>query len=224
LKASRSCFACQRIDSPYYSVLAAHLVGPAGRVAAVEPSPDFHQMLTANARANGCDNVRAVNAAASDVPGRLVFYLERSTNLGGTTAVRPHTVESSFEADAAPLPQLTEEELAAARLIKIDLEGAEAAAVSGLVPILPRLRGDAELVIEVTPRLLAKQGRTVDDVLRPLREHGFHTYRLANDYNASSYPAALRRPAPAARWREPVTAMTDLVLSRTDGEILPPGR
>ncbi|MEU8907849.1 FkbM family methyltransferase [Streptomyces mirabilis] len=104
MKASRSCFACQRIDSPYYSVLAAHLVGPAGRVAAVEPPPNFHQMLTANARANGCDNVRAVNAAASDVPGRLVFYLERSTNLGGTTAVRPHTVESSFEADAAPLP------------------------------------------------------------------------------------------------------------------------
>ncbi|WP_393096733.1 FkbM family methyltransferase [Streptomyces sp. LN325] len=193
MKASRSCFACQRIDSPYYSVLAAHLVGPAGRVAAVEPSPDFHQMLTANARAN----VRAVNAAASDVPGRLVFYLERSTNLGGTTAVRPHTVESSFEADSASLPQLvTEEELAAARLIKIDVEGAEAAAVSGLVPILPWLRGDAELVIEVTPRLLAKQGRTVDDVLRPLRPDFTPT-----DWPTTTTPAATQPPCVDLRRR-----------------------
>lgn len=40
----------------------------------------------------------------------MTFYLERSTNLGGTTAVRPRTVESSFEADAAPFPQLVREE------------------------------------------------------------------------------------------------------------------
>lgn len=154
-------------------------------------------LLTANARTHGCDNVRAVNAAASDFPGRLVFYLERSTNLGGTTAVRPHTVESSFEADSASLPQLvTEEELAAARLIKIDVEGAEAAAVSGLVPILPWLRGDAELVIEVTPRLLAKQGRTVDDVLRPLRPDFTPT-----DWPTTTTPAATQPPCVDLRRR-----------------------
>lgn len=219
MKASRSCFACQRIDSPYYSVLAAHLVGPAGRVAAVEPSPDFHQMLTANARAN----VRAVNAAASDVPGRLVFYLERSTNLGGTTAVRPHTVESSFEADSASLPQLvTEEELAAARLIKIDVEGAEAAAVSGLVPILPWLRGDAELVIEVTPACWPSKGElSTTFSVRCVRISHLPTGQRLQRRQLPSRPAST---CAAVRWREPVTAMTDLVLSRTDGEILPPGR
>ncbi|MET8954798.1 hypothetical protein [Streptomyces sp. NPDC004533] len=40
------------------------------------------------------------------------------------------SVEASFDADAAPLPHpLTEDELAAARLIKLDVEGGEAAAV-----------------------------------------------------------------------------------------------
>ncbi|SBT93342.1 hypothetical protein GA0115233_106220 [Streptomyces sp. DI166] len=153
----------------------------------------------------------------------MTFYLERSTNLGGTTAIRPRIVEASFEADAAPLPHLlTEEELAAARLIKLDVEGGEAAAVRGLAPLLPRLRDDAELVIEVTPRLLTKQGQAVDDVLGPLREQGFNVYRLANDYAAASYPAALARPAPAIRWHGPVTEMSDLVLSRTDAATLPP--
>lgn len=39
-------------------------------------------------------------------------------------------------------PQLTKEELTAARLIKIDVEGSEAAAVRGLAPVLHRLRTD----------------------------------------------------------------------------------
>ncbi|MGW0844240.1 FkbM family methyltransferase [Streptomyces sp. NPDC002787] len=207
----------------YFTVLASRLVGPTGRVVAIEPSPAFHRALTANLAANGCANVRTVNAAVSDFAGRMTFYLERSTNLGGTTTVRPRTVEASFEADAAPLPHLlTEEELAAARLIKLDVEGGEGAAVRGLAPLLPRLSDDAELVIEVTPRLLAKQGQAVDDVLGPLCEHGFHVYRLANDYAAGSYPAALARPAPAIRWHGPVTEMSDLVLSRTDAATLPP--
>ncbi|MGW4981618.1 FkbM family methyltransferase [Streptomyces mirabilis] len=207
----------------YFTVLASRLVGPSGRVVAIEPSPAFHQALTANIAANGCsNNVRTVNAAVSDTPGRVTFYLERATNLGGTTAVRPRTVEASFEADAAPLPTLlTEKELTAARLIKIDVEGGEAAALRGLAPVLKGLRDDVELVVEVTPRTLAKQGRTVDDVLGPLLDHGFHTYRLANDYAAAGYPASLRRPAPPVRWRGPVTEMSDLVFSRLDVETLP---
>lgn len=209
----------------YFTLLASRLVGPAGRVVAIEPSPAFHRALTANIAANGCSNVRTINAAISDTLRRMTFYLERSTNLGGTTAVRPRTVEASFEADAAPLPTLlTEDELATARLIKIGVEGGEAAAVRGLAPALHRLRHEAELVIEVTPRTLAKQGRTVDDVLAPLREHRFPPYLLANDYAAASYPAALRRPAPPVQWHMPVTEMSDLVFSRTDAAAMSPRR
>lgn len=207
----------------YYSVPAARLVGPTGHVVAIEASPHFHQQLTANAQTNACNNLRAVNTAISDTPGRMTFYLERSTNLGGTTAIRPRTVESSFEAAAAPLPHIvTDDELAAARIIKIDVEGGEAAAIRGLAPVLHRLRRDAELVIEVTPRLLAKQGHTVDDIIGPLQKHGFHTYRLPNDYAAASYPAALREPRPPERWRRPVEEMGDLVFSRIDTESLLP--
>ncbi|MFJ4617934.1 FkbM family methyltransferase [Streptomyces sp. NPDC088812] len=85
----------------YFTLLASQLVGPTDRVIAIEPSPAFYRALTANIEANGCTNVRTVNAAVSDAAGRMTFYLERSTNLGDTTSVLPRTVVSSFEADAA---------------------------------------------------------------------------------------------------------------------------
>ncbi|MFD8915105.1 FkbM family methyltransferase [Streptomyces sp. NPDC059575] len=206
----------------YYSVLARSLVGPTGPVVAIEPCPDFHLALRRNTDADGWGTVRTVQAAVGTEPGPVTFYLETSTNLGGTTTVRPRTVESTFQAQAAPVHELvTAEEFAAARLIKIDVEGAEAAAVTTLLPVLDRLRDDAELLIEVTPRSLAKQGLTVDDVLGPLKHAGFHIYRVVNDYDAASYPRDLRHPTAALRWGAPITTMTDLVLSRTDAETLP---
>ncbi|WP_322974649.1 FkbM family methyltransferase [Actinacidiphila epipremni] len=202
----------------YFTLLASRLVGPTGSVIAIEPSPAFHSALKANLAANGCNNVRTINAAVSDTHRRMTFYLERATNLGGTTAVRPRSVTATFEADAAPLPTLlTASELAAARVIKVDAEGGEAGVVQGLAPVLGLLRHDAELVIEVSPGLLAKQNRSVDEVLAPLHRHGFQPHRLANDYAASSYPAALRRPASPARWHGPITEMSDLVFSRSTG-------
>ena len=59
------------------------------------------------------------------------------------------------------LTSVTSEELASSLLLKIDVDGYEAAAVHGLLPALPKLRDDVEIMIEVTPRLLTKQGRTI---------------------------------------------------------------
>jgi len=206
----------------YFSVLAARQVGPGGGVVAIEASPRFHEILVENLRANECANVRSVNTAVSDTAERLTFYLEHATNLGATTIIRPaKAAQSTFEMTAQTLPEiLTQEELRCARLIKIDVEGAEAAAVRGLTPALDQLHPDAELVIEVNPERLAMQGQSVDDVIDPLLQRGFHIYRLANGYRAHTYPYALANPAAPVRWRAPVTEMSDLVFSRIDAEEL----
>lgn len=214
----------------YFTLLAAHLAGPAGHVVAIEAAPTFHQALTAAVHANHATinsaRVRAVHAAVSDAPARLAFYQPEPGNLGATSAVRPRTpTRPSFETDAHALPDLlTAQELAAARIIKIDVEGAEAAAVAGLADHLDRLHPDAELVIEVSWRLLRRQGRSVEEVTGPLIAAGFHPYLLANDYRARSYPDALRRPAAPVRLHPPFTGLrdpSDLVFSRTDADRLP---
>jgi FkbM family methyltransferase len=201
----------------YYTMLASHLVGPTGHVAAIEPVPRLHQHLQATVLLNEARNVRTIEKAVAVESGRVEMFLADPGNLGGTSTIRPRTVHKSFWVDAAPLPDLlAPAELTDARLIKIDVEGAEAAAVQTLVPALGALRPDAELIIEVTPRTLAKQGADVDDVIRPLPAAGFHIYRIANDYDVTTYPAAIRTPVPPQRWGQPVTGMSDLVFSRID--------
>lgn len=121
----------------------------------------------------------------------------------------------------APLAELLgQAELSTARVIKIDVEGADAAAVRGLLPALPHLRDDAELVVEVTPRLLAKQGESATGIIDNLREHGFHAYTLTNDYDPATYPQAIRSPQAPVRCTKTPEQMTDLVFSRTDADLL----
>ncbi|WP_079150619.1 FkbM family methyltransferase [Streptomyces hygroscopicus] len=208
----------------YYSVLASRLVGRNGKVVSVEASPAFHRILLRHAQRNGCANIRAVNAAVSDRDELLTFILASSRNMGANSIV-PYDgpAESTFQIAARPLPALlTEEEITRARVIKIDVEGAEGGVVRGLLPLLSRVRPDAELTVEVTPQRMAELGESVDDLLDAVRAHGFHVYHLANDYAAGSYPDALRRaPKVPVRRRGPVTEESDLVFSRVDAETLP---
>ncbi|MFC8569540.1 FkbM family methyltransferase [Streptomyces sp. NPDC057245] len=205
-----------------YAVLGARLVGPAGHVVAVEASPDFHRRLLRNAALNGRDNIRAVNAAVSDGRRRLTFVLASSRNMGANSIV-PYEgpAESSFEAEAFAAPDLLRsEEVAAARVIMVDVEGAEGAVVRGMEPLLDRLRPDAEIVVEVTPERMERLGDSVGELMEIMHRHGFHAYRLPNDYAPASYPRALRRPAAAVRVRGAVEGETELVFSRTDAETL----
>jgi FkbM family methyltransferase len=204
-----------------FSLLASHLVGPQGRVVALEPTPDYHDALAAAVNTNRRTNIRTIQAAASDTAGTTTLYLEDPTNLGHTTAVRPRHVHAQFEVPMAPLPELVSDaELTTARVIKIDVEGAEAAVLRGLLPALPRLRTDVEIVTEVTPRLLAKQGESVEFILEAMRQQGFHVYRLANDYDPATYPQVMRRPEPPVRCTEISLDMSDLVFSRIEADQL----
>ncbi|KPI12006.1 methyltransferase FkbM family [Actinobacteria bacterium OK074] len=207
-----------------FSVLAAQLVGEGGSVTAVEASPVFHETLLRQARLNGCHNIRAVNAAVADTPKKLTFVLVSSRNMGANSIV-PYDgpAESTFEIDALPLPDLlSADEIANARVVKIDVEGAEGSVVRGLAPVLGKLRPDAELTIEVTPDRMAQLGDCADELLRTMTDAGFHVYRLHNDYRPQSYPEALRNgPRVPVRWRGPVVEESDLIFSRVDAETLP---
>ncbi|MGY1437396.1 FkbM family methyltransferase [Streptomyces reniochalinae] len=206
----------------YFSVLASRLVGGAGAVTALEASPRFHRQALRNLRLNHCTNVRAVNAAVAAEHETLRFTLASSRNLGANSAVPwDGPVASSFEADAEPLAQLLRpDEIERARVIKIDVEGGEGAAIRGLEPVLGRLRPDAEIAVEVAPDRMARLGDDAAELLRTMRGHGFHPYRLTNSYRAGSYPAALHAPHPPRRWHGPLPAVSDLVFSRTDAEVL----
>ncbi|MEU6992928.1 FkbM family methyltransferase [Streptomyces sp. NPDC046465] len=206
----------------YFAVLGSRLVGAGGRVVAIEAAPAFHRRVLQHAELNGCANIRAVNAAVSDERKPLTFILASSHNMGANSIV-PYDgpAESTFETEASVLPDLLEpDEIARARVIKIDVEGAEGGVIRGLAPALDRLRPDVEIAVEVTPDRMEQLGDSVDELMTTMREAGFHPYRLVNEYAADSYPGAIRRPLAPVRWREPVVGETELVFSRIDAETL----
>ncbi|WP_405583909.1 FkbM family methyltransferase [Streptomyces sp. NBC_01190] len=208
----------------YFSVIASELVGPEGKVVAIEASRAFQDRLEQNARLNGCTNIRALHTAVSDKRQTLTFILASSHNMGANSIV-PYDgpAESTFEIEAFPLPDVLEEdEITSARVIKVDVEGAEGSVVRGMVALLDRLRPDAEITVEVTPERMAQLGDSVEELLDTMRGAGFNVYRLANEYAAATYPSALRgESAVPVRWRGPVTGESDLIFSRVDAETLP---
>ncbi|MCT9092606.1 FkbM family methyltransferase [Streptomyces sp. ASQP_92] len=205
-----------------FSILASRAVGDSGRVVAIEASPEFHRRVLQHVDLNGCRNVRAVNVAVADSRKTLTFVLASSKNMGANSIV-PYDgpAESTFEMAALPLSEvLRADEIAKARVIKIDVEGAEGGAVRGLAPVLDELRPDVEIAVEVTPDRMEQLGDSVDELMGIMRKHGFNAYRLVNDYSAGSYPCAVRSPIRPQRWREPIVGETELVFSRVDAEFL----
>ncbi|MCX5387540.1 FkbM family methyltransferase [Streptomyces sp. NBC_00083] len=201
-----------------FSVLGSRLVGDEGGVVAIEASPEFHRRVLHHVELNGCGNVRALNVAVADSRKTLTFILASSNNKGANSIV-PYDgpAESTFEMAALPLAELLRpEEVARARVIKIDVEGAEGGAVRGLAPVLDELRADVEIAVEVTPERMAQLGDSVDELTATMAKHGFNAYRLVNDYSPASYPRAVRNPVPPTRWRGPIVGETELVFSRVD--------
>jgi FkbM family methyltransferase len=203
----------------YYALLGAHVVGPPGRVVAVEASPDIADILRRNVQASRAENIRVVNAAAYGSRGVVRLYRGNAANCGETTIVTEFGGEAECEIDAFPLQDiLTPEELESARLIKIDAEGAEYAILAGFDGFR-RLRPDAELIVEVHPQYLAKRNESLEDLLALMAREGFTPYRVKEEYWAPGYLAGNPFPAPRRLQRE-VNDGTSLIFSRVDADVL----
>ena len=207
----------------YYALLAAKRVGWSGAVVAVEASPRIFAMLQDNLVRNRAHNVRAVNIAISDRPGVATLFSGPSWHIGLTSTVE--VPDSAFECEipTAPLREILQpEEVATARLVKIDIEGDEWSAVKGLVPLLGLLRPEAEIVVEVHPEGLSQRGHGAEDFMRVLVDAGYHAYELHNRA-LESYLSPYIRERPV-RIAEPslriIAKRTWLCFSRLDAEHL----
>lgn len=202
----------------YYSLLAADIVGSSGGVVAIEASPSIFASLSANIRLNRAHNIRLLQVAAADGGGKRRLFRAPAHNLGASSTYADIGYEDEGEVDAHPLHQLlTADEIARARIVKIDVEGAEAAVVQGLLPLLDRARADLEIVIEVGggPAGSPTARQSAAAIIAPLARHGFHVYRILNDYQPMAYVRkdATARPI-SVRSAESVSQECDLVFSR----------
>jgi len=151
----------------FFSLLAARLVGPTGRVVAFEPSPSNAAQLERNIDLNGFTNVTLVEAAVSSESGfgqldtpndrvaaRLAGNAESARD--GLVPVRIISIDGWRTETGFPHPGL----------MKIDVEGAEIAALRGAHEVIRASR--PVLLVEVHPTVGPAFADYFDGTLRPL--------------------------------------------------------
>jgi FkbM family methyltransferase len=215
----------------YFSLLASKCVGEKGKVVAIEASPEIFSRLNCNLGLNSVTNVRALNMAVSDCKQVLELFEGPEENIGNTTTVcawaNQHHCRPKCQVRALPLTDVLQpDEVKAARLIKIDVEGAEWNVVTGMTSMLPSCRTDLEIIIEVNPAILQAQGKSCKDLLASMERHGFRTYQIDQDCEHPTFPGEsyIRRKLPRRprRLRQPLgeAEFAELILSRLDAESL----
>jgi FkbM family methyltransferase len=189
---------------------------PQSSIVSIEAFPPTVEKLRLNLERNCVKNVRMIDVAVSDADGIVEFFYAGCFHEGATTTVKGRFQSTALPVSCKPLSKLLSgDEIAAARLIKIDVEGAELSVINGMVSILPLLPGDCEVIVEIS-------GDSVEGsafIFDAFAVHGFHAYELENDYNPLSYlyPQAPRRPQ---RLSVIPKKQTDVVFSRLDVECL----
>jgi FkbM family methyltransferase len=201
-------------------------VGETGKVVAIEALPQLFSMLEGNLKTNCAQNIRAVNVAAWDVEGFVSIFTRQEAPAGQTTLMEAWASQWQLDMQcavpAAPLSVILKpDEIKAARLIKIDVEGAEWHVISGMASLFPACRMDLEIIVEVTPQILQAEGRTCQDLLDFFSGFGFYPYRIENNYSPKAYFARVLPSRPERiDLNTTVTNQSDIIFSRINAASL----
>lgn len=198
----------------YDALLGSHLVGPKGKVVAIEASPTTFALLKRNlALNNDFSNVRAVNVAVSDRAGKLNLFEISKYNIGLTTSVASRAGTFVASVDALPLAQvLAADEIARVRLIKMDVEGAEAVILRRFLEDLSLFPEEMDLVVEASPDDDREAWVYIFDQLRAA---GFAVYEIPDEYEVKSCFEWRPGPSPPLRRIETLpTRRQDLLFTR----------
>ncbi len=152
----------------YFSLLASNLVGPTGRVIALEPNSENCRLLVSSLRLNGMSNVDLLPVAADGAPGWAYYATHVGSNGGlvddDNLLSRFGTVVPTFRLD-----DLVDRKV---DFLKMDVEGAEGRVVQGATRIIEKDRPivTTELKEEMLQRV---SGRSVADYLGYFGDLGY---------------------------------------------------
>jgi FkbM family methyltransferase len=164
----------------------ARRVGPTGRVVGIEPRPGSLRALRALCRLTGvADRTRLLPIALAEGRGRLplrIPVVPTRAHLPGTTddtdgaAAFANLPHKAIEVPTRALDDVVDAEgLERVDLVKIDVEGAELAALAGAHRTLDELR--PLVLVEADDLHQARYDATAQDVVDAVLEHGYEVFR-----------------------------------------------
>jgi len=171
-----------------YTALCGRAVGASGVVVAVEPDPQSRKFLHQTIDANSLTNCTVIAAAASDVPGVGSLYVSHE-NRGDNRLYANPLAGSSIQVDVVRLDdELERREIAAIEFLKIDIQGFEPYAMSGLQRTIERSK-DLVVLSELWPDGIQQAGRQAEAYLSELLGHGFELFELGRTGRMSKVTA-----------------------------------
>jgi FkbM family methyltransferase len=163
----------------HYTMRMAELVGPSGRVIALEPVPDTFSLLAANTRLFAHTNVSLLNVAASDRVAIAGMQIPRfASGLSNYYQARLSAGSGNVAVLTLPIDELS---LPSVRLVKIDVEGHE----------LPALKGMRGLLGHDHPVLIVETGS--QETMTFLSSLDYTVERLPGSSNLLCRPRAMGR-------------------------------
>jgi len=193
----------------YYALLEACLVGPSGRIFAVEPVPSNFELLGKNILLNRFeDRIEKRCLAVSDRSGETPFYLSDHSNLGsffntdmGTGEKIGYIKNDHFMVPTEDIRQVLKNK---DRLdfIRMDIEGAEVEVLRGLADVVKGTKLRPKILFETHRSRYHADKHDIADPLRGLFAMGYRVKTLISN-------------EPGATWR--IKGYAPRRLLRTDG-------
>jgi FkbM family methyltransferase len=166
----------------FFTLMAARLVGPEGRVYAIEPVPENVRCIQVNARLNRLTNVTVLPLAAGRAEGTATLML--AAHSGGATLSGedvPPDLTGQIDVPVSTIDHLIETGIMRPpAMVKIDVEGTESAVLEGMERTLTQHR--PKIVFEVDSADPARASARFDAVAGYLRRFDYRIDRLDPSY------------------------------------------
>ena len=157
----------------YFSLVAAARVREAGQVVAFEPGAAALERLTENVSLNPGKNIRIYHLAVADRDGEAVLY--RAEGIADSSASLFAAAAGAAGGEACVTVALdglrNKEKLASPDFVKLDVEGAELAALQGAAAILADSR--PLLLVEMETKTLVAAGASKAAIQAFLKDYGY---------------------------------------------------
>lgn len=171
----------------HYTLLAASLVGPKGKVHAVECSPETLQVLRGNVQRNRFQNVEIHAVAASSVRSTL----DLNVTAIGLSWFNPHSnwpnVQGSGTTVKVPAVPVDELLSSPVDVVKIDAEGVDLEVLKGMARIVRENR-NISIIVEWAPPLLVEVGKDPFELPNWLRDAGFNKISVIDEIHNRQLP------------------------------------
>lgn len=197
------------------TLLAAHIVGPQGKVDAFEPLPEIRELLSASLRINAIQNTRIHSCALGSESSINTIYRHPEVNRGGASIAWAGAMSQKEEIAIEPLDGIVSKNTQAPAMIKIDVEGWEFEVLKGGLNTL-RAQPQPVVCIEFS-RTHPLHGGTHEEMYQLMKSLGYSGYCLAR--SKAEKAALLRIDIQSLPVHDNVFFFPDLRVSEYDPQL-----